>query len=149
MNFLALVVCVRHGNFCKKGIGRYNSETMKYTTTTIPGSGRGKMLGFPTINMNIPDNLPLQLPQGVYSAHAQIGDNSYKGALYYGPASTFGEHDPRLEIYLFDTAGLYVGPGESIAIEIGKHIREPKTFELPELLLEQITKDITQIEASI
>lgn len=120
---------------------------MRFTTTTIIGTGRGKQLGFPTINMIIPDNFPLQVPQGVYASKVTVQEEIYTGALYYGPASTFGETDPRLEVYLIDSAGLYVGPSEKITIEVGRHIRDPKHFELPEQLVEQMTKDINSIRS--
>lgn len=114
---------------------------MKFTTTSIHGHGRGKGLGFPTVNMVIPANVPLGLMPGVYAARAKIADEKYNGALFYGPASTFGEKEITLEIYLFDTAGFHMNAGEEIEIEIVKYIRPVIKFDLPELLIVQMERD--------
>lgn len=114
---------------------------MKFKTTTTRGHGRGKTLGFPTVNMVIPTTLPLQLQQGVYAARAKIGEEKYGGALYYGPAVTFGETQPALEIYLLNTSAFYAGPGEEIEVEVSKFIRPVMEFSSPELLVHQMGED--------
>ena len=120
---------------------------MKFKTKTVKGHGRGKGLGFPTINMVVPENIPLVMQQGVYAAHAFIKDEKYNGALYYGTSPTFGETETVLEIYLLDTAGFYIGEDEPIEIEAVKFIRGVETFGLPELLIVQMEKDIEKIRA--
>lgn len=122
---------------------------MKFDTTTITGSGKGKMIGFPTLNMIIPDNLPLLLKQGVYAARAVIGEDKYFGVLYYGPSNTSGGDTPTLEIHLLDTAGLYVGPNTNIHIDVQHFIRHVMAFEIPELLIEQLNKDIAAARATL
>src|SRR4051812_38491831 len=118
---------------------------MKFKTTTVRGHGRGKSLGFPTINMIIPTSLPLKLPQGVYAARTTINEQKYIGALYYGPATVFGQKEPSLELYLFDTAGFYIGNGEEIEVDVVKFIRPAKDFEFPELLVKQMEEDVATI----
>lgn len=122
---------------------------MKFDTRTVKGHGRGKALGFPTVNMVIPDNLPLLLKQGVYAARAVIKDEKYVGALYYGPAVTFGETEAALEIYLFDTAGFYIGEHEPVSIESLSFIRPVMHFELPEQLIQQMEKDEKDIRKAL
>ena len=112
----------------------------KFTTTTVKGHGRGKGLGFPTINMVVPANIPLVMQQGVYAAHAKIGEEKYSGALYYGPAPTFGEREIALELYLFDTVAFYIGEGETLEVEVVKFIRGVQKFDLPELLIVQMER---------
>ncbi len=114
---------------------------MKFRTKTKSGHGRGRGLGFPTINMVVPENVPLVMQQGVYAGRANVGEEKYDGALYYGPASTFGEHEIALEIYLFDTVGFHIGAGEIIEVEAVKFIRPAIKFDLPELLIVQMEKD--------
>lgn len=118
------------------------SHYMKFKTTTITGHGRGKELGYPTVNMLIPENVPILLIPGVYAAHAMIKGQKYYGALFYGPTPTFDETDMSLEIYLFDTLNFYSGPGEEIEVETVKYIREVKKFELPEQLIKQMDSDV-------
>ena len=120
---------------------------MKFKTITIKGHGRGKGLGFPTINMRIPSTLPLTLQQGVYAARAIIGEEKYNGALYYGPAPVFQEKEAALEIYLFDTMGFFLDVNQEIEIESVKFIRPVMSFGLPELLIEQMERDVAQIRA--
>jgi riboflavin kinase/FMN adenylyltransferase len=122
---------------------------MKFQTTTTTGLGRGKSLGFPTINMIIPDNLPLVIKQGVYAGRAVIAEEKYNGVIYYGPAVTLGEGEPTLEIYLLDTAGLYVGEGQAIEIEVLKYIRPVMQFEIPELLVDQMNKDVDAVRIAL
>ena len=118
---------------------------MKFKTTTISGHGRGKELGYPTVNMNIPENVPLFLRPGIYAAKAEIKGQKYFGALFYGPTPTFGDTDISLEIYLFDTLNFYAGTDEEIEIETVKYIREVMKFDLPELLIKQMDKDVALI----
>ncbi len=118
---------------------------MRFTTTTIKGHGRGKFLGFPTINMIIPESLTFSMKHGVYAARAKVKDEKYIGALYYGPAPVFKEKQAALEIYLIDTTNFYMNHDEEIEIEAVKFIRGVEDFGLPELLVEQMKKDVEQI----
>ena len=118
---------------------------MKFKTRTVKGHGRGKGMGFPTINMIVPENIPLQLRQGVYAARATVKDETYDGALYYGPAPTFNQTSSALEIYLIDIVSFYVGENEPIEIEAVKFIRGVESFGLPELLIVQMEKDVEEI----
>ncbi len=118
---------------------------MRFNSTTVSGSGRGKGLGFPTVNMRIPTSLPLTLQQGVHAARAIINDEKYNGALYYGPALTFGDKKVALEIYLLDTSSFYLAEGEPIEIEVVKFIRPVMEFGLPELLINQMAQDVTAV----
>jgi riboflavin kinase/FMN adenylyltransferase len=123
---------------------------MKFVSTTIAGTGRGKQLGFPTLNLIVPDTLPSQLKQGVYAARVLVdGGERYVAALYYGPASSFGETEARLEVYLIDAIALYVQPGTAVEVEVRDFIREPKQFTVPELLIAQMTEDVAQVQTKI
>ena len=117
------------------------SHNMKFITTTVTGQGRGKELGYPTVNMLIPENVPLLLIPGIYAAKAVIKGEKYYGALYYGQVPTFDEEDNVLEIHLFDTLNFYLGSGEEIEVETVKYIRDIIKFELPEQLVLQMDKD--------
>ena len=95
--------------------------------------------------MFITDNIPVLLRPGVYAARAIIFGQKYTGALYYGPSVTFDETESKLEIYLFDTLDFYVKEGEEIEIETVKYIRDIKKFDFPELLIQQMGKDVDEI----
>ncbi len=119
---------------------------MKFKTTTISGYGRGKELGFPTINMIIPELIPIQLRQGIYAAYVKINDEMYKGALYYGSVPTFAQSELTLEVYLLDVVRIYVAPDSSIEVDTVKYIRPIKEFKSPELLVLQMEKDVEEIK---
>lgn len=118
---------------------------MRFETKTVKGHGRGKGLGFPTINMVIPDSVPMKLQQGVHAVRVYLKDEKYNGALYYGPASTFGETELALEVYLIDIFSFYVEPGTPIEVEVVKFVRPAQAFGLPELLILQMEEDVENI----
>ncbi|MEI6316240.1 MAG: riboflavin kinase [bacterium] len=122
---------------------------MKFQTTTISGAGRGKTMGYPTVNMIVPDDIPVVLRPGVYAAKAIIKNQMYNGALYYGPIPVFNQTDSSLEIYLLDTLNLYVPEGELIEIETVKFIRGVMEFDFPELLIRQMDTDVALIRKAL
>lgn len=118
---------------------------MKITGRIIHGSGRGKSLGFPTINVEVHsfDSLPF----GVYAAWVNVEDQIYAGALHYGPRPTFGERKPILEIHLLDFQGnLYE---KRVEAEIVKKIRNISIFKSREGLQLQIRKDLEKVRYTL
>ena len=73
---------------------------MHIVSRQVKGKGRGKVIGFPTINLDIPSGLSLE--DGIYAAWVTIGDRRYKGALHFGPIPTFDETTKSLEVFLLD-----------------------------------------------
>lgn len=114
----------------------------------IPGKGRGKQLGFPTINMK-----PLQqlIPgEGVYAGFVEIGDSfeqvckakeKIPAALSIGRAETLGSDNPlAIEAHI-----LAENPGDLqgkwLAMDFVKHLRSQQKFETEKELAKQIAKD--------
>ncbi len=101
------------------------------------GAGRGRGLGFPTVNLRLEPGQ--DLAHGIYAVRVEIGGRWYDAAGYLGPSPTFGEGTPKLEAYIFDFDGdLY---GESIEIEFIAHIRPDHRFETAEALARQMDDD--------
>lgn len=126
-------------------------KPMKFESTHIKGKGRGKPMGFPTINLKIPEDF--ELKDGIYAAKVTIENKIFKGALHYGPVPTFGEQEKSLEIYLIEVTnkdlmsyGMENLDGKSIKIEIIKYLREIIKFNLVEELVKQIEEDVMQIK---
>ncbi|MEK7177428.1 MAG: riboflavin kinase [Patescibacteria group bacterium] len=124
---------------------------MKFESTHVSGKGRGKPMGFPTINLKIPDNF--ELKDGVYAAKITIEKKTFTGALHYGPIPTFSEKEKSLEVYLIGVSnenligyGLENFDGKTIKVEIVKYLREIKRFRLVEELVRQIEEDVRQIK---
>ncbi len=124
---------------------------MKFESTQIKGKGRGKPIGFPTINLKIPDNF--ELKNGIYAVKVSINNKFFKGALHYGPVPTFNEQEKSLEVYLIGLTndGLQINElenldGKIIKVEIIKYLREIIKFKLIEELVKQIEKDVRKIK---
>ena len=119
---------------------------MKFESIHINGKGRGKPMGFPTINLKIPENF--ELMNGVYSAKVKIENSVFIGALHYGPIPTFNEDVKSLEVYLLETTDDNVGnlEGKLITVEVIKFLRPIIKFKLVESLVKQIEKDVVNIK---
>jgi len=118
---------------------------MKFKTITVTGKGRGKDLGFPTINMQIPPGLALGIQEGIYAARITVNGETFGGALFYGPIPVFHEVENSLEVYLVDSGFIYVSPGTDIEVELVKYIRPVQDFSSTELMTQQMEKDVSQI----
>ncbi len=114
----------------------------------ISGRGKGTEIGFPTLNMQKPDQL---IPaEGVYAGRVVIAD-SYEGtcrqgdtldAIFsIGQARTFGDQHPLLiEAHLLeDTDEDFTD--KYMSMEFIDHIRRQHKFTTPKELAEQIAKD--------
>lgn len=118
---------------------------MVFQSKHIKGIGRGKNLGFPTINLTIPEEILLE--HGIYAAWIDIGGRAYKGALHFGPVPTFGEKDPQLEVYLLDVTDDNFPNTEDVNIEVDivERIRDVQMFDEAVDLVEQIAKDVEKV----
>ncbi|MEK7110116.1 MAG: riboflavin kinase [Patescibacteria group bacterium] len=124
---------------------------MQFESTHVSGKGRGKPMGFPTINLKIPENF--ELKNGIYAVKVIIEDKVFKGALHYGPVPTFGELQKSLEIYLIEITnadlinyGLENLDDKIIKVEIIKYLRDIIKFKLVEELVRQIEEDVRNIQ---
>ena len=125
---------------------------MKFESTHIKGKGRGKPMGFPTINLKIPDGF--ELKDGIYAAKVNIEKKVFKGALHYGPVPTFSEEEKSLEVYLIEVTnddlisyGLENLAEKIIKIEIIKYLRPVIKFNSKEKLARQIDNDVNLIKS--
>ena len=111
--------------------------------TVVSGAFRGRTLGFPTANLDTPQDL---VPaKGVYAARVVRGDRILKGAVNIGTNPTFDGDGLTNETHLLDFEGdLY---GESIALEFVERIREERTYDSPEALVAQVRLDVEAIRA--
>jgi Cys-tRNA(Pro) deacylase len=117
----------------------------RFLAAPIPGKGRGKGLGFPTINLRIPAKL--SMAQGIYAARVNIQGRAYAAALHYGPVPVFGEDTPSLEVHLLDTV-LEQAPDE-VELEVIRYLRPVLSFETPAALSAQIAEDVRQAREAL
>ncbi len=116
---------------------------MKYRTLLIKGKGRGKKLGFPTVNLQIPTSLNTK--HGIYACWVWIGRKRYKGALHFGPIPTYADPQVSLEIFILNFQE--VKQVSSITFELKHYLRPVKQFSSARQLTDQIKNDVKQVES--
>ena len=103
----------------------------------VHGDGRGRELGFPTANLDVPDRL-LVPPDGVY-AGATL---DRRAAVSIGTNPHFDGVERRVEAHLLDFDGeLY---GQRLVVEVWASLREQRRFESLEELVAAIGDDVEQ-----
>lgn len=102
------------------------------------GDGRGKTLGFPTVNLPVNENRQI-LPPGVYATAANTEIGRFPSVTNVGTCPTFGARHMHIETHLCDFAGnLY---GKQIELEFLSRLRDEKLFLSKEELIKQINVD--------
>ena len=111
----------------------------------VGGDGRGRTIGLPTANLEIPADTALP-GRGVYAARAVLASGRSAAAVNIGVAPTFESADPRplrVEAFLLDHDGgdLY---GQTMRIDFIERLRDEKRFEGVDALMAQVTADIAR-----
>jgi riboflavin kinase/FMN adenylyltransferase len=112
--------------------------------TVVKGEGRGKQLGFPTINIQLPVREKQLFPDGVYQVGVKAKEKNYLGALYVGERPTFNKKEKTIEIHILNFKDdLY---GQNVLIYMNRKIRDDQKFKNAEDLINQIQIDIKSIQ---
>ncbi|MBQ8268434.1 MAG: riboflavin biosynthesis protein RibF [Clostridia bacterium] len=102
------------------------------------GDGRGRSLGFPTVNFPLEKNR-LLLPSGVYATAVRTAEGKFASVTNLGTCPTFGERVLHAETHICDFTGdLY---GETVEVEFLKRLRDEKAFPSKDALTVQINID--------
>jgi riboflavin kinase / FMN adenylyltransferase len=117
------------------GLGRPSSVSGQ----VVEGSRRGRVIGFPTLNLGPPPARKLLPPEGVYAVRVQTPSGPAGGMMNLGPRPTFGEPAVSLEAHLFDTSGDFYGA--QIRIDFVMRLRETRKFASAEQLSKQLRRD--------
>lgn len=122
---------------------------MTFEAHVITGSGRGRELRVPTLNLDLRD-VPQDLPEGIYACYVHwetrnqkpaTNKPGYAAAMHYGPRPVF-EDSTACEVHLIDTV-LETTP-ETVTIDVVERLREVQNFPSQEKLIEQMQRDIEQ-----
>ena len=117
------------------------------TGTVVGGEHIGRTIGFPTANIRPDDSSKLIPANGVYAVDvwSQAGDiNRERAMLNIGTRPTFNGTATTIEVHIPHFAGnLY---GSTLSIAFLRKIREERKFDSPEALVEQLNKDLRNIE---
>ena len=112
------------------------------SATVRHGEKRGRLLGYPTLNLGPPPPRKLLPPEGVYAVRVQTPSGAYGGMMNLGPRPTFGDSHTSLEAHLFDAGGdWYAAP---VTVEFVARLRETRRFAGPEALVAQLQLDAAQ-----
>lgn len=115
-----------------------------YTEKVIKGTGNGKKLGFPTINLNA-KRFVNELESGIYSCLVDYKNKVYLGALYFGPRYSNKNLEYILEIHIIDfKKNIY---NKNVEFKIGEFIRKPVKTKSKEELRNLIENDVQKIKS--
>jgi FAD synthase len=104
----------------------------------VHGAHRGRELGFPTANLDIPSGRLLP-PRGIY-AGATMG---HAAAISIGVNPQFGGETLHVEAHLLDFDGdLY---GDLLVVELWQRLRDELVFESVDALVEEIARDVENV----
>jgi riboflavin kinase / FMN adenylyltransferase len=105
----------------------------------VAGEKLGRMLGFPTANIDVDSNYKLIPAQGIYAVTVQHHQTVYNGMLYIGQRPTVGGLHQTIEVNIFDfDQTIY---GESLRINFIHNIRADIKFNDLEALKRQLGLD--------
>ncbi|MFN3604332.1 MAG: bifunctional riboflavin kinase/FAD synthetase [Leptonema sp. (in: bacteria)] len=113
------------------------------TGTVVKGFQRGKWIGFPTANLDIP--LTKVIPKiGVYRGFCEYAGSLFRAMINIGYNPTFQNQLLSVEAHILDfEKNIY---GEQIRIYFFDRIRDEKQFSNVEELKEQLKKDKTKTQ---
>jgi riboflavin kinase/FMN adenylyltransferase len=114
--------------------------------TVTTGAGRGRGLGFPTANLDVPPRMLLP-GEGVYGGKAYLEQGSFPAAINVGTNPTFGGEPLHAEAFLLDFEGDLIG--RPVALEFWERLRDETRFDSAEDLVRQIKDDVERTRALV
>jgi len=106
------------------------------------GAGRGRELGFPTINIASENSL---LPGGVFRTHVEVAGGGYPSVTSIGHAPTFHEKAPPLKVEAHIPGFRRSVYGRRVRLHFIDKIRDQKKFANAAELVAQIGRDIATL----
>ncbi len=119
---------------------------MNFTAPVITGTGKGKDLGFPTLNLEM-NKLP-NIEEGVYACFARLGHGGIRvpAVMHFGSRPTL-DSAASCEVHILDH--MISLPPQSVSVEVGDKIRDIQDFGSSKKLTEQLHKDIEEARAML
>ncbi len=113
-----------------------------FENEVLKGDSRGRTIGFPTINQQLPEGL-ITPKFGVYESRTEIDGTLYRSFTNIGLRPSWQLKAPLCETHVFDYHGdLY---GKTVRVELLRYLREEKLFSSVEELKEQLIHDKSSI----
>lgn len=105
----------------------------------VAGEGRGRTLGFRTLNVEPGSARKLLPPDGVYAVEVVTSRGRYGGMLNLGGRPTFGDERRTIEAHLFDADGDFYG--DYVEVAFVARLRDTMRFDGPAALMTQLAAD--------
>jgi riboflavin kinase / FMN adenylyltransferase len=117
------------------------------SSIVIRGAGRGRGIGYPTLNVAVEDERKLLPPDGVYAVHVEWRAGSSGGMMHQGARPTFDETERSIEAHVFELDDdLY---GERVKLSWVSRLRDVQRFDSPEALKRQLDKDFAAAQVAL
>ncbi len=110
------------------------------SSRVVTGDRRGRQMGFPTANLNLPENILIPA-NGVYAVKVHIKGDTFNGVANVGIKPTFDLNQPKnLEVHCFDfSEDIY---NTMIKVEFIERLRGEKKFSSANELVARIDEDV-------
>jgi riboflavin kinase/FMN adenylyltransferase len=109
------------------------------TGNVVQGKQLGRTIGFPTANIEIPEDYKLIPGNGVYAVTAAIEGSIIDGMMNIGNRPTVDGTQRTIEVHLLDFSGdIY---GKTIQVNLLSRLRDEEKFPTVDALKEQLGKD--------
>lgn len=107
----------------------------------VHGDHRGRQLGYPTANLNVPDR-KLIPANGIYAVRVRLGGEWFKGAANIGVRPQFGGGPRLVEVYILDfDRDIY---GQELEVHFVMRLRDEMKFSSVQGLIEQMGRDVVR-----
>ena len=113
----------------------------------VQGAGRGRTLGFPTLNLEAPGPRKLLPPEGVYAVRCQTPAGPFGGMMNLGPRPTFGDTASTIEVHAFDADGDWYGA--FVRVDFVARLRDTQRFPSVDALRAQLARDEQAARAAL
>ena len=136
---------IAHGDLARAsdGLGRRYA----FAGQVNAGEGRGRLLGFPTLNLDLASRKKLLPPHGVYAVRVEGRSHAFGGMMNLGPRPTFGDERITLEVHVFEAAGDWYG--RTVRVEFVTRLRDTMKFPGPAELAQQLQTDAKNARSAL
>lgn len=105
----------------------------------VRGDQRGRLLGYPTLNIRLDDARKMLPPDGVYAVRVYLPEGERDGMLNLGARPTFGDQGRSVEVHVLDASGDWYDA--SVAIAFVARLRGIERFDGVASLVAQLGRD--------
>ncbi|HCW08644.1 MAG TPA: riboflavin biosynthesis protein RibF [Cytophagales bacterium] len=114
------------------------------TGRVVKGDQLGRVLGYPTANIDIDSHYKLIPSDAIYAVTIKHENQFYKGMLYIGPRPTLNGNKRVIEVNIFNfSADIY---GENLTVYFHQVLRGDKKFDGLDELKQQLALDKIESE---